>query len=289
MKGETRPGETIAGLMVVVLLFGVLFALLRPRSSLTDLLLLAALLVLLRWVVLPIRVVARQRVTADAPINTFDPEAEEIPEPVRSSIRAQVPALESLGYAVLGHLHRGNPGVKGQSYVTLLVKSQARQTARLFTVMVQNQHVRRVETSLMFRTDFTDGTRLITANTKTRTLVPSPARNREGSMSFPTVRHVSVLHQIHEEAIARYASDGLRKLPDLADLAAYLRSSTNEEHESWIEHGYYFLDEQEQAFRPTWKGSVLMGLRVSGPLKWLREHARRWRANRLLRELRIST
>jgi hypothetical protein len=189
---------------------------------------------------------------------------------------------------VRGHLHRGNPGLKGRTYLTILVNTNARQTARLFTVMVLNRQVPRIESSLMFRTDFTDGSRMITANNKTAAVMPSPLRNRKGSMALPDIRVVAVLYQIHEEAISRYASDGLRTLPQMADLAAYLRSSTNEEYESWLEHGYYFLDEPECAYRPTWKGAVLMGLRLSSPVKWIRERVRRWRAKGLLRELEIA-
>ena len=130
---------------------------------------------------------------------------------------------------------------------------------------------------------------MITSNNKTRTVVPGPARNRKGSMSFPAFRDISVLYQIHEAAIARYASEGHRMLPDLANLTSYLRASTHEEFENWVEQGYYFLDEGEQAYRPTWKGAVLMGLRLSAPIKWMREHALRWRVNRLLRDLEIDT
>jgi hypothetical protein len=289
MKGETRPGETVGGLMTAVLLFGVLFALLRPQSrTLVDLLILVAILLSLRWAVLPIWVVSRQRVTADPSIEPFDPDAEETPEQVRSSNSALTPKLHELGFALLGHLHRDSPGLRGLIYATILVNTRARQTARLCTVIVHNPRAPRVETFLIFRTDFTDGTRMITSNNKTRTIGPHPARNREGSMSFPEIRDISVLHQIHEGAIARYASDGLRKLPELVDLLSYLRSSTKEEHEGWLESGYYFLDEQEQAYRPTWKGAVLMGLRISPPIKWMREHVRRWRVNRLLKELEIA-
>ena len=90
--------------------------LLRPQTqTLTDFLFLAFLLLFLRWVSLPIWVVSRQRVTADPPIEVFDPEAEEAPEQVRSSISAVIPKLDQIGFVVVGHLRRDNPGLRGQS------------------------------------------------------------------------------------------------------------------------------------------------------------------------------
>jgi hypothetical protein len=130
---------------------------------------------------------------------------------------------------------------------------------------------------------------MITSNNKTARTTPQSPRTREGSISLPAFGDISVLYQIHEAAIARYASDGARVFPDMTDPASYLRSSINEECENWIEHRYYYLDEREHALRPTWKGAVIMGLRASFPSRWIREKLRRWRANRLLRELEIAT
>ena len=69
----------------------------------------------------------------------------------------------------------------------------------------------------------------------------------------------------------------------------YLRSSTKEEVESWVEQGYYFLDEKQQAYRPTWKGAVIMGLRAVIPWKWLRAYASRRKEKRLIQEIGIVT
>jgi hypothetical protein len=148
-------------------------------------------------------------------------------------------------------------------------------------------HIDRIATSLAYFTEFSDGTRLVSSNNVQSPLVP-PVGVREGSAAFPEIHDVRRLYEIHQAALSRFASDGVRQLPALDDPAEYLGRSAFEEHSKQIATGYYSLDEVNRCFRSTWKGAIFRGLKLRWPLKQLHNATRRRRARTVLWELGIE-
>ncbi len=320
MSDPRKQRSTIRGLFKLMIVTGIHFLWVMSGARLpVHCLPLCSALILLFWVVVPAGVFYGLKLAANPPIIPFDPDNENTPEFARSCIRTLVPELRDLGFSVVAHLRMQSPGSSSQNWLTLFASVPRRQTARLVTIHFPKKVLTQTMTSLAFRTDFSDGTRMITTNMGTRS---SPALSlsspcdgtrmittnmgtppyipqvgiyipqvgiRHGSIDLPQIRHAAPLHHVHEAAILRFAGDGLRTLPNLIDPPSYLRASfQQDEYENWVATGYIYLDEQQGLYRPTWKGVVLMGLKFSLPIRFLRERLRAWNASRLLRELEIA-
>ncbi len=192
--------------------------------------------------------------------------------------------MESLGFRNLGHFRIMNSVANGGVYVTLFENRQSRQYAKLWTVIVGGGPIRRAETTLAFFTEFTDGSILVTGNNKTRPLTPR-VRVHIGSMAFPWVRDPRRLHEIHMAILDRFGSDAIRLEIAIQDPVEFLRKSHLRESDKNSENGYYYLDEEDAVYRPTWRGSILMAGKLLWPIKTIRAMLARRRSIRVLREL----
>jgi len=289
MSDPRKQRLTIRGLFKLMIVAGIHFLLVISGPRLLDHFLpLFSALILLFWVVVSVDVFYGLKLAANPSIIPFDPDNENTPEFARSCIRTLVPELGDLGFSVVAHLRIQSPGSSSQNWLTLFARVPGRQTARLVTIHFPKKMLSQTMTSLAFCTDFSDGTRMITTNKGTPPSIPQVGI-RHGSINLPQIRHAAPLHHVHEAAILRFAGDGLRTLPNLIDPPSYLRASfQQEECENWVDTGYFYLDEQQGFYRPTWKGAVLMSLKFSPPIRFLRERLRAWNASRLLRELEIA-
>ena len=104
----------------------------------------------------------RQWSSSDPRYEPFDLRSEETPDAVTGSVAAIAPRLESIGFQNRGHFRVSKAVTNGGAYVTLFENRQSNQYAKLFTVVVGLSLVRKIETTLAFFTDFTDGMILVT-------------------------------------------------------------------------------------------------------------------------------
>jgi hypothetical protein len=280
---------TIGSLMWIIVAAAVYLALLRPGGMAIDnLATVLGIILLVPWLLAPLTIKLRHWNSPHPQIEACDPLAVEEPEEFAESARELELAMADLGFCCLGYyrLTKQVPGC--ESLVLLFANESEKQTAKWLTVMFQSGPLRKMATSLLFTTDFTDGTRLATSNN----LLPSPfprIRVREGTASFPAVRGPRRLCEIHRACIKHFCGDAIRVLPTIKDPAEFLRQSIGEELAKFAESGYLYLDDKLDVYRPTWIGAYLIGWKLLWPLKPIRAMIRRRRAARLLLDLGFST
>ena len=225
-SGFKRQSMTIAGLMMIVALVAFYVWLFRaslrhkvsPLSSWRSpwALTWSALLLQIKW---------KHWISADPDYEPIDADSDQVPLRVAESIeerRAGSRPWASGRSASSGPTARPPTPPRTSS---LFEDPRARCTAQLFTVFAASGLVRQVTTVLNFRTEFTDGTSLSTANSRTLKFFP-PVRIREGSMAFPWIDDPRALYEIHRASVAYYAADGIPRETDLNDPAEFLRASS---------------------------------------------------------------
>jgi hypothetical protein len=279
---------TIAGLMVITAFVAVELWLLR-ESTVRELSLHMVLAMVVCYIVLvaPLIIKGWYRHVAEPRFEPIDPRSEQVPLRVEESITETVPELEALGFRSLGHFRSERSVPNVASFVSLFDHPRERRTAQLFTVFGASGPIRKVSTVLAFKTEFTDGTWLITGNDQIPSVFP-PSQRREGSMSFPWVTHPARLYEIHRASVAHYASDGIPAETDIQDPIEFLRSTSQRELARFAEVGYYRLDEARQVYRLTWKGAYLMTWKLMWPINRIRQMLRRRKAARMLSELGLG-
>ncbi len=287
-SGFKRQSMTIAGLMMtvaVVAFYAWLFrTILRPRASP---LLFLPIFVGLYVIWAPLQIKWKHWLGADPHYEPIDADSDQVPLRVAESIEETAGRVEALGFRPLGLFLSDRTTANGASYIYLFENPEARCISQLFTIFVASGVVRQVTTVLNFRTEFTDGTSLITANSRIAKLFP-PVRMREGSMSFPWIDAPRSLYEIHRASVAHYAADGVPRETDIRDPADFLRASGRREIAGFAEVGYMRLDEARRVYRYTWKGAILGFCKLTWPIKPIRLMLRRREARRILRELGLD-
>jgi hypothetical protein len=279
---------TIAGLMMIVAFIALELWLFRAavtrRVSLPLLLAIAAGY----GVVIPPLVLKGRHWHSDDPhYEPIDPGSEQVPLRVAESVAEAVPELKALGFRLLGHFRSDRSVPNTASYVSLFENREKTCTSQVFTVFAATGPVRLVSTVLNFKTEFTDGTSLITANSQLPNVFPT-VRRREGSMSFPWITEPRDLYEIHEASVAHYAPDGIPIELEIEDPAEFLRSSSRRELAEFVEIGYHRHDERRRVYRLTWMGAFLIAWKLTWPIKPIRQWIRRRGADRILRELGLD-
>jgi hypothetical protein len=143
------------------------------------------------------------------------------------------------------------------------------------------------QTVIAFRTEFADGSQLVTSNFKLINAVPPKPGAR--TCTFIRFRNPQVLAEIHEAIVDRYYEGKRRDWPlDTrfgGDATAFVRSHQPETLERYVTSGYYYENRDENRLRLTLKGAFLTAWKNSSPWKGLRYQKRDREAARILKEL----
>ncbi len=249
----------------------------RPMISLEPVLVPLVLMVVLGFLLIiiqpPLRVRLKNWHSAEAEYEPCDRSA------LAGDVDGLVAGLEDLGFVVRGHWYlTGHSRASGQ--LTLLENPQTLDLGRVFvTVAGARRHV-----TVQFQTRFDDGTEVVTANNEITAGLPSLPETT--ALWLPQVRDARALYRIHQEVLEHLGA-GKNRLP-LGD-APYTflsegRRRTNAHH---VQTGYFFLDESQGVYRPTWKGALLMTTRLRWPVRPLYRAWRRRRTSQLLCRLGI--
>jgi len=206
-----------------------------------------------------------------------------LPE-ARATIAENLDAITSLGFTFLGHFRADSVVTNAATaYVSLLVNTRNGDEARLLTNHVHSEKrlpnglildSTKISTFLVFTRRFVDGTKVATANCPS---VSNFRRNRNASsLNYPGIGDPALLYRIHRRAVEELGSLSQVQSPRINDPGAYLAETVKEEWQRQLDGGEVFVNEADQTYRPTWKGAVLMALR----LRWPWRHLRRWSLHR---------
>lgn len=188
-----------------------------------------------------------------------------------------VMAVEALSFVVRGHCQlSGHSRATGQ--LSLLEHPRTLDVAK---VVVSASGGRRT-VMLLFQSHFEDGTELATANNQIT--VGLPGLPGTTHLWLPEVHDPVQLYEAH--ALARDSLARSRKRLAIGpDPMAYLNDARQRILNHFVQTGYYYLDRAHGVYRPTWKGAMLMTVRLVWPIRPLYRAWRQRPTRRLLREI----
>jgi hypothetical protein len=226
-------------------------------------------------------------VDANPPTEAFDPSSPDLPPAVTTALETHLPALESLGFTVSGHVVRSRfDAYHSRVFMTVLANPKLKQIAQITSIILGPSIPKRMPTLISFVTEFSDDTRLITSNKRFRNLGRIGAR--DGSMAFPDVHDALRLHQIHEATLRLYCGDSIPSENSVGDPVAYIQSMFHRDFAVAREAGYYYLDKKTNRYRATVKGSLLTGPKLVWPIKPLLAALQKRRSRQMLRDLNLD-
>lgn len=138
---------------------------------------------------------------------------------------------------------------------------------------------------LEFNSVFRNGTQIDTSNYRHLTRMP-PFREKKVFL-FPQITNPRQLLKLHRRVVSRYAGYEEAILPPRGEELEAMRQEVIRDCQRMARMGYLVHDEMENAYRPTWKGSILMTLRIIWPLSTIRRMLLRRRGNRLINTLLV--
>jgi len=250
-----------------------------------------SIVALTRYVFIPLRLRRTHWLATDAEIQPVDP-AQPQPERVEAYLKRVADVLRPEGFEVLGDYALTNFLERVAGVNRVLVNRTTRTSATVLINFLKSKAGvwDMNQTVIAFRTDFVDGTQLVTSNFKLTNAVPPKPGLR--TCSFVRFRNPQVLAEIHEAILERYYEEIRRELPlDTrfgGDPTAFVRSHQPEAFELYVASGYYYEDREENRLRLTLKGAFLTAWKNSSPWKGLRDGKRDREAARILKELEMD-
>jgi hypothetical protein len=235
------------------------------------------------YLLAPIRVFRRNRISARPAFEPFDPAGHTVPPGLAEQVARHVAALAPAGFQQVADLFRADPGQPSRMRVVLLAAPATGEIA-LVTAAYSPSIPRIQACALEFPTRFT-GERSLTVTNSVQPGVFGAIAGRVKER-LPEIRDPERLLRVHRALLARRYDGVAREAIDYrGDPAGMLVAAMQRELRQQVGTGYLRLDERAGVYRPTWKGAFLMSWKLVSPVRELR----RWRdaahARALLREL----
>jgi hypothetical protein len=263
----------------------------RNEFRLVIALCVALFFVAARYLLQPLRFRERQRFAARPELRPLDP-SQKLPDKVDIYLKRVEDSLHARGFDRLGDYALANFADRVAGTNRLFVDRVKRNMAGVTIGYLKgaNGEWNINQTVIAFRTDFADGSTLITSNFKLINAVPP--RPNVTTYRFVRIKDPSVLHKIHEGILARFFEAKIRDLvldsKFAGDATALAQWQSAEEIGRLADSGYYYHDEATDKLRPTLKGAYLAVWKNSWPWKELRERRRDAEARRVLRDLGLD-
>ena len=224
----------------------------------------------------------RSYIKAQSKYEVVRPGRDIIPEEFWDRALQTVDDLVPYGFKLCGHFQMSDRVPGAVSFVTLLENRKERDVARLAVVFVHSKKASRMHAILGIHTEFVDGTELVSANNRILSHLPIP--KSRVALWLPHVCDSGELYRIHQQAAHKLGIGEKRWSLD-GDPVDYMDRFSNAEITRWVKHGYYKPDRTGDMLRLTWKGAVLVAMKMIPPLKNLYVAWRKHQTNKLLRKL----
>jgi hypothetical protein len=196
----------------------------------------------------------------------FVPTSSGGPAAVRASFDATRDALASRAFVEVGRLQQTNSAMAMAGFVQLLEHPNSYAVcSRLVIADPASDELR--ANLVVFVTERTVGPALVTSNAAT--IVPFPPNPRFDTVWFPDVRDPAKLYALHGARVSQPGAGVARRTTVASDPVDYQRRLETASKEHMVRCGYWWLDADTQVYRPTWKGAILMALRLLPPCRQL--------------------
>jgi hypothetical protein len=243
------------------------------------------------FLLIPLLILATQRMCADGEILPFDPVKTPPPPSLATYFHGTDAALSDLGFRRLGSFALPDTAPNLRAILQLYLNDERRDLAMVSVVHGTVEQGPDLQTRYVeFVSRFSGGsTRIVQTNNcrEVGSFAPLP---QELTFRFPHVRDLVHLYQLHEALVWRHA-DGGRKIVRVLeqfgeDARAYLREVVlRESYQDQEATGYLRFNEAGNCWRPTVKGAYLMTWKELWPIKQLLRARIRRNAYQLERDL----
>jgi len=221
----------------------------------------------------PIRLLITDRVPLAPKTNSI--ELPQLPPATSSFVVGAIRQFAEMGFVSRGTIHIIERPGKVESWTSLWVNEESAEFAQvLSTLRLRGGRVFAVN-SLLFATDFTDGT---TVATSTTPAAHGPSDPNVDYLRAGTITSVSELHRAHRLHVRHLQAERIPTLDRVPDTATRVLQRRAEKLERLREAGYVKFDARSQEYRTTVKGAILATYLYLWPLKQIRQR-------RLAREL----
>lgn len=237
---------------------------------------------LMRYLVAPFKVKRRQT-REDEP--RYEPvELTQLPPDVAWTFHQAAADLSVLGFRATAHLTQNLARTSQSSVASVWVNEAAGDIAQVLAVRTASPTGGvKLVTLVTFRSEFTDGTSIVTSNTASPGVFPPDPRT--DSTTCPGIHDLPLLYRFHRARVARDAAGRTADARAALDGAAYMRAEHVRTFRRLVEAGYYTHNPETRRYEPTLKGAFGMTYRLLWPWKQINLSRRHRKADRLLREL----
>jgi hypothetical protein len=212
--------------------------------------------------------------------------AESLPPGVAQNFALFVQAMFVEGFALVGYLYQSNPTPNTTLFMAVMKRAETADMACLADITATSAGVSRHSLAAEVCTDLEDGTEINTNNFQYASAFK--ANPQKKLFRLPEVRNPRSLYHLHRQLRQRCAPNAKGVLPDEGRDLFHLSNSMTREMRKQVEFGYYFLDETNEVFRPTWKGAFIMTWKLAWPVGAIRKVWMKRKARTIIRSLSPS-
>lgn len=241
-----------------------------------------AFLIIVMYIYAPFKIQRQQAKEVKA---SFSPiELTELPPEVAHAFHEASRGLVACGFHALGHLTHFTSNTAQNSYVSIWVNASTSTQAQIIGVCTPSPiEGLRVVKLVTFRTEFSDGTSLITSNSSSLGVFPRDPK--VSSVKCPGIRDLALLYRFHQARVNRDRAGRTATLARVKSARTRMEDEWTETYQRLIGAGYYSLDQTRAKYVPTLKGAFLMTYRLLPPFKQIQRLRRDRLTERSLREL----
>ena len=226
----------------------------------------ALIALLLPYVLGPFLIHSKNRFPAAPTFDILEPG--QLPAGVLLAFREQGKSLEFAGFSLVDYLTESGKVTKVTMYVALLTNRSKGDMALLVDMTATGGEANLHNSYVEFSTNYADG---LNINTNSSSQVTAFSKTREKlTFQFPAVRDPRALYTIHRRLLANQRSRSIVKTVAEGSETHEVERSMVREMARQERLGYFYLDTAAAAYRPTWKGAVLMTWRSAWPVKDIR-------------------
>jgi len=204
-----------------------------------------------------------------------------VPQSILEKIQAHSNGLEAIGFKTIGFFSISDfiPNVQGTFVLSL--NSKDKTWAMVPVLECKGMEACYVE----FCTEFSDDTEICTNNSdQLQAFIKTPDKK---VFQFPKVVTVEMLYKVHDYLKYKHYKNRTVVLNGVGSEVRYLQSSLTKDFIKQSELGYYYFDSNDEKFRPTWKGSILMTWKLMFPMSLIQKMFIYLKSKGIMEEVRL--